>query len=107
MTAWIKNWKTMMKRHLIVAIIAMVSIASVATYEFVKPIPATAAAAPSVAPLEDNKVGALLSLDQAMETLAARATPAIVNVTVTSRRKADQADGEQAQDMQQFFGPFG
>jgi serine protease Do len=107
MTSWIKNWKTTMKRHLIVPIIAIVSIASVATYKFVKPIAATAAAAPTVAPLEDNKVGALLSLDQAMETLAARVTPAIVNVTVTSRKKTDQAESEQSRDMQQFFGPFG
>jgi serine protease Do len=106
MTSWIENWKTTMKRHLIVSIIAIVSIASVATYEFVKPIAAKAAAAPTVAPLEDNKVGALLSLDQAMETLAARVTPAIVNVTVTSK-KADQAESEQSRDMQQFFGPFG
>jgi serine protease Do len=107
MTTWIKNWKTMMTRHVMVAIIAIVSIASVAMYEFVKPIPATAAAAPTVAPLDDNKVGALLSLDQAMETLAARVTPAIVNVTVTARKKTDQAESEPSQDMQQFFGPFG
>jgi serine protease Do len=107
MTTWIKNWTTMMKRHLIVPIIAIGSIASVAAYEFVKPLPATAAAAPTVAPLDDNKVGALLSLDQAMETLAARVTPAIVNVTVTSRKKTPQAESEQSQDMQQFFGPFG
>jgi serine protease Do len=85
-----------------------VAIASLATYEFVKPIPATAAAAaPSASPLDNSSVGALLSLDQAMETLAARVTPAIVNVTVTSRKKADQGDADQSQDMQQFFGPFG
>jgi serine protease Do len=107
MTSWIKNWPTNIKRHLIVPIIAVVAVTSVITYEFAKPIPATAAAAPSAAPLDETKVGALLSLDQAMETLAARVTPAIVNVTVTSRKKADQADAEQSQDMQQFFGPFG
>ena len=44
-------------------------------------------------PLDDNSVGALLSLDQAMETLAARVTPAIVNVTVTSRSKAQHGRG--------------
>ena len=45
-------------------------------------------ASPTTTPLDNNSVGALLSLDQAMETLAARVTPAIVNVTVTSRAKA-------------------
>ena len=61
------------------------------TYDFVKAMPAKAAAmaTPTTTPLDDNNVGALLSLDQAMETLAARVTPAIVNVTVTSRSKAN------------------
>jgi serine protease Do len=53
-------------------------------------------------------VGALLSLDQAMETLAARVTPAIVNVTVTSRSRANVAgdlpDGLQDSPFGQFFG---
>jgi len=47
------------------------------------------------------------------KTLAARVTPAIVNVTVTSRAKTGMAGGD-ADDMQQFgdqfgqqFGPFG
>jgi serine protease Do len=66
----------------------------------------------------------LLSLDQAMETLAARVTPAVVNVAVTSRAKAMPADDSEQNDsgnaqpnqfeqgpgdegqMQQFFGPF-
>src|SRR6266853_6852099 len=34
-------------------------------------------------------------------------TPAIVNVTVTSRAKADPRGDEQSENMQQFFGPFG
>jgi serine protease Do len=107
MKTWINRWKTMAKRQLIASIVAVVAIASFATYELAKPMAATASAAPSAAPLDNSSVGALLSLDQAMETLAARVTPAIVNVTVTSRKKADHADTEQSQDMQQFFGPFG
>jgi len=107
MKTWINRWKTMAKRRLIASIVAVVAIASFATYELAKPMAATASAAPSAAPLDNSSVGALLSLDQAMETLAARVTPAIVNVTVTSRKKADHADTEQSQDMQQFFGPFG
>ena len=36
-----------------------------------------------------------------METLAARVTPAIVNVTVTSRAKANMAGGEQPDGMEE------
>jgi serine protease Do len=36
-------------------------------------------------PLDDNSVSALTSLDQAMETVASKVTPAVVNVAVTSR----------------------
>src|SRR5882757_3506349 len=86
---------------------ALVLVASIATYEGVKPTAARAATASSnTAPLDDNSVGALLNLDRAMETLAARVTPAIVHVAVTSRAKADQAAGEVPEDMQQFFGQF-
>src|SRR6201998_4057852 len=67
--------------------------------------------APAASPLDDNSVGALMALDKAMETLAARVTPAVVNVTVTSRTKAEAGGKEQLpDDMQQFFGqggPFG
>ncbi len=108
MTSWIESWKTILGRHLIVPIVAVAMVGSVVTYDLVKPAPAKAAmAVPTATPLNDNSVGALLSLDQAMETLAARVTPAIVNVTVTSRRKANLAGGEPSEDMQQFFGPFG
>jgi len=62
--------------------------------------------------LDANSVGALLELDKAMETLAARVTPAVVNVTVTSRTKPGMAENQGPDDnnMQQFFGknsPFG
>src|SRR5438132_5820255 len=81
---------------------------SVASYEFAKPASAAVAVpAPAAAPLDGSSVEALLSLDQAMETRAARVTPAIVNVTVTSRAKADPRGDEQSENMQQFFGPFG
>ena len=87
-------------------IVALALAASVATYECVKPTIARAATATSTTqPLDDNSVGALLSLDRAMETLAARVTPAIVHVAVTSRAK-EQASGEVPEDMQKFFGQF-
>src|SRR5882762_3140257 len=94
-------------RRVLASCMALALVAAVATYEGVKPTVARAATATSnTAPLDDNSVGALLNLDRAMETLAARVTPAIVHVAVTSRAKADQAAGEVPEDMQQFFGQF-
>ena len=91
------------KRRLAVAVLAIALVGSLATFSFTKS--ATAATpAPAVSPLDDNSVGALLSLDHAMETLAARITPAVVNVTVVSKTK--MASGENGTpDLQQFFGP--
>ncbi|MGA8311557.1 MAG: Do family serine endopeptidase [Terriglobales bacterium] len=98
-----KNWKAIFGRHLIVPFLAIAMVGSFVTYDFVKAMPAKAAmTAPTQTPLDNDSVGALLSLDQAMETLAARVTPAIVNVTVTSRAKVNVSDGD-ADDMQQFF----
>jgi serine protease Do len=103
-----ENLKTTIKKHLIVPVIALAMIAGIGTYEFAKPMPARAEApAPSAPALDDNSVGALLSLDHAMETLAARVTPAIVNVTVTSRAKVSRTGQQLPEGMQQFFGPFG
>ena len=118
MSSWITNLKSKIGPHLIVPIMAIAMVGSFVTYDFVKAMPARAAppmAIPTQTPLDNDSVGALLSLDQAMETLAARVTPAIVNVTVTSRAKANMAGGD-ADDMQHFFeqqfggqqfGPFG
>ena len=93
--------------RLLTPFMAIALVASIATYECIKPTVARAAAATSnTAPLDDNSVGALLNLDRAMETLAARVTPAIVHVAVTSHAKADQASGEVPEDMQKFFGQF-
>jgi len=79
------TWKTTTAR-IAASVITIAALASLVTYETAKPMAARAAvAAPAAAPLDDNSVSALLSLDQAMETLAARVTPAIVNVAVTSR----------------------
>jgi serine protease Do len=81
-----KRWT----RRLAMPVLALAVVASFATYECVKPAAArAAAAAPSAAPLDVDSVSSLLALDKAMETLAARVTPAVVNVTVTSRTKAE------------------
>lgn len=109
MKSWIANLKNKLGLHLIVPILTLAMVGSFVTYDFVKAVPAKAAmAGPTATALDDNSVGALLSLDDAMETLAARVTPAIVNVTVTSRSKASMTGSDQEEmQMQQFFGPFG
>jgi serine protease Do len=110
MKSWIQKCRTVIGRHLVVPILSIAMVGSIVTYDFVKAMPAKAAmAGPTTTPLDDNNVGALLSLDQAMETLAARVTPAIVNVTVTSRGKANMTGGDLPEGLQdspfgQFFG---
>lgn len=105
MKMWIERCKTVATRRLLVALLAIVAVGSVATLNFTKSATAAAAPAPAAAPLDDNSVGALLTLDRAMETLAARVTPAVVNVTVASKPSAQQNGMEGMPDMQQFFGP--
>src|SRR6202049_2691107 len=105
------NSKKSLRKRLIAPVLALAVVASLAGFETLKPNTvnaATPAPAPAAPALDDNSVGALLALDRAMETLAARVTPAIVNVAVTSRSKqtAMEEGGEQGGDMQQFFGPF-
>ena len=91
-------------RSLAAAVLAIAIIGSLATFSFTRS--ATAATpAPAAAALDDNSVGALLSLDHAMETLAARITPAVVNVTVVSKSKTASASEGGMPDLQQFFGP--
>jgi serine protease Do len=104
-TKWKSTAWKMMAGRIALSLLAIAVFASLVTYETAKPPAARAAvAAPAAAPLDDNSVGALLSLDQAMETLAARVTPAIVNVAVTSRSK-EAAEQQLPDDLQQFFGP--
>ena len=97
---WTRRWA--------VPMLAMALAASIATYECLKPTAArAAAAAPSAAPLDIDSVSSLIALDKAMETLAARVTPAVVNVTVTSKTKSQMAGKQMPEDMQQFFGQGG
>ena len=56
---------------------------------------AHASAAPT--PLDDHSVSALTSLDQAMEAVAARVTPSVVNIAVTSKGSPQQAASEDDQ----------
>src|SRR5271156_1302565 len=76
----------------------------------------------SPAPMDDGSASALVSLDSAVEAVAARVSPAVVNIQVTSRGSSEhESGGEQDQSQQdapqglppgfaQFFGqggPFG
>jgi serine protease Do len=98
-------------RQLAAPVLAIALVASFVTYEFVKPAAANAGnATPAAPPLDVDSVSALMALDKAMETLAAHVTPAVVNVTVTSKAKTENAERDMPEDMQQFFGqsnPFG
>src|ERR1035441_6267174 len=119
MTKWTERFKSVMSRRLLAAGLAIAVVGSVASLNFTKSASAAAAPAPAAAALDDNSVAALLTLDRAMETLAARVTPAVVNVTVVSKgdtkhgqQQGGQEDGQQGgqqgmPDMQQFFGPNG
>src|ERR1700726_934012 len=113
MKSWIKHCQVALNRRFLIPFAAVAMVLSLAAYEFDNPVRAAAPAA-SAAPLDDNSVSALLSLDRAMEGLAARVTPATVNVTVTSKRSGDRANAADSEDnnsdsngMQRFFGPFG
>jgi len=111
----LKDWKAQFVRRLLVPAVAVATIATFGAYEFSRPARAAAAApapAPAAAALDTNSVSALLTLDHEMETLAARVTPAVVNITVVSKPASQPADGGDADsdsgpDMQQFFAPFG
>jgi len=106
------SWKQLTRRTLAPGLAAVLALGA-AGYKFARPAHAattSAALAPAAAPLDANSVAPLLSLDQAMENLAARVTPAVVNVTVTSKTKTNVSEQEQGVPFGfgQFFGnPFG
>ena len=55
-------------------------------------------------PMDDNSVSSLVALDNAVEAVAARVTPAVVNVSVTSRVSPDQQTGDEDQEQGQGQG---
>jgi serine protease Do len=73
------------------------------------------------APMDDNSVSSLVALDNAVEAVAARVTPAVVNVSVTARVSGQDADSEDSgqdsgggipqgaipPEFRKFFGPMG
>ncbi len=102
MTAWIRDrWKACRQRPA-VAVLAVALVVAVGAYTALGPV--RAGVSSNTAPLDNNQVGALLALDHAMEAVAARVTPAIVNVAVTSRVKSQPAAEGIPDDLQRFFG---
>ena len=122
MKNWIKHFKEALHKRFFGGIVAIALAIGLTAYVFDNPVRAAAVHAPvtpaAAAPaLDDNSVSALLSLDHAMETLAAHVTPAVVNVTVVAKKSGDMPnlfgqdnnDGNDDQNgiQQFFFGPFG
>jgi serine protease Do len=115
-----KHYLKTINRRWVVAVAAVAIAFSFGAYELVRPAAAAVAASHATKPLfaspapalDDNSVSALLSLDQAMENLAARVTPAVVNVSVTSKTKdhANDLEGQNSQGSPDSpfgnFGPF-
>jgi serine protease Do len=105
MKAWIsRGWKACRKQPAAVVLTLALAAGFVAYNSFG---PARAGVSSNTAPLDNSQVGALLSLDQAMEAVAARVTPAIVNVAVTSREKTQPVAEGVPEGMQRFFQQFG
>lgn len=71
----------------------------------------------TASPLDDNSVSSLVSLDHAVEAVAARVTPAVVNVSVTSHGSSEENDDNDGNSgnampnlppgLRQFFFGFG
>src|SRR5215468_7980237 len=105
-------WKRLLARPLIPGALALALFTGVAGYEIAAPAHVSASPAPAATtapPMDTESVTALLSLDHAMESLAAHVTPAVVNVAVTSKvnnAMATDDQGDQGDDpFSQFFGP--
>ena len=101
MKAWITHGWQVCRKQRAAVVLTLALAACLVAYTSFHTAGAGAAVSSNTAPLDNSQVGALLSLDQAMEAVAARVTPAIVNVAVTSRTKAMEGVPD---DMQRFFG---
>ena len=108
MSSWKDFIKAKLTRKIMTPALAGALALSLGVYEFARPVRAAAPApAPAAAPLSDSSVGALLELDRAMEALAARVTPAVVNITVASKAKPESGNLDGNDQDNQQFGPFG
>src|SRR5215469_4660699 len=97
MSSWFQSFKNRISKKFIVPSLAVLLALSVGAYEVAKPVNSAFAApapAPAAPALDDNSIEPLLALDRAMEAVAARVTPAIVNVTVTSKTGGRHDNGD-------------
>ncbi len=104
-----ENLKRIALRPVLATVLALAMVGSFGAYEVLHPQDAhaaNAAPAPAAAALDADSVNAILAFDKAMETLTARVTPAVVNITVTSRSKVKGVSDDNEGGMQQFFGQF-
>ncbi|HKD86062.1 MAG TPA: Do family serine endopeptidase [Terriglobales bacterium] len=106
MKSWLtRGWKACRKQPAVIALTLALAASFVVYSSIYNPFTAARAGVSSnTAPLDNSQIGPLLSLDQAMEAVAARVTPAIVNVAVTSRMKSQPAMQGIPDDLQRFFG---
>src|ERR1700721_684626 len=63
--------------------------------------------AAATGPLDENSVSSLVALDNAVEAVASRVTPAVVNVAVTSRVSGNDKDSVDEQNPEQGPGDGG
>ena len=107
----LRTWKKLLRQRIVIPVVAATALLGTAAWELARPVTADAAAAamPAPAPPPPAESDTLLALDQSMEALAARVTPAVVNITVTSKmgpaQIGDAIGGQGQPQIQQFFGP--
>jgi len=68
-----QNWKANLTRRLLAALVAVTAVASLASYEFAHVQSRSGSAA--AAPLDDNSVAAILTLDAPWKRWQRRVTP--------------------------------
>ncbi len=109
--------KSLVEKSKSVAAPLIASAVLIVTFAFLSGHNSAHAAAAAAGPLDDSAVSSLEALDNAVEAVASRVTPAVVNVAVTSRVTSDdgsdngQNGGISPQDLppgfRQFFFGFG
>src|SRR5271155_3381458 len=84
--------------------LALAGLLAAGTFAFNHSVAHAAAIVPG-APMDESSVSSLEALDNAVEAVAARVTPAVVNVSVTARAHGEDGDSEDGmQDGQQGGG---
>ena len=87
-------------------VLSFAALAGTVTWHLEAPrVSVHAAAQGSDVPINDATIAPLLAMDRAVESVAARVNPAVVNVAVTSRENGQDEENPQAQNpLFQFFG---